>query len=60
MLHLRLPTCVQDVENIAALPVEAAQAEEMLREGANLLQVVGRGAVRWVCRLGRRANFRTK
>lgn len=29
----------QDVENIAALPVEAAQAEEMLRDGANLLQV---------------------
>jgi hypothetical protein len=27
------------VENIAALPIEAAEAEEMLREGANLLQV---------------------
>ncbi len=33
----------QDVENIAALPVEAAQAEDMLREGANLLQVRGWG-----------------
>ena len=30
---------LQDVENIAALPVEAAEAEEMLRDNANLLQV---------------------
>lgn len=38
-VHYNLRKTLQDVENIAALPVEAAQAEEMLRDGANLLQV---------------------
>ncbi|KAI7841448.1 hypothetical protein COHA_004843 [Chlorella ohadii] len=38
-VHYNLRKTLQDVENIAALPVEAAQAEDMLREGANLLQV---------------------
>jgi hypothetical protein len=36
-----LPPLLQDVENIAALPVEAAEAEEMLHDNANLLQVAG-------------------
>lgn len=34
----------QDVENIASLPVEAGEAEEMLKEDANLLQVVAGAA----------------
>lgn len=37
--HPRAPAWLQDVENIAALPVEAAEAEEMLRDNANLLHV---------------------
>ena len=35
----------QDVENIAALPVEAAEAEAMLRDNANLLQARGEAGV---------------
>lgn len=41
LVHLRFSNLLslQDVENIAALPVEAAEAEAMLRENANLLHV---------------------
>ncbi|PSC69331.1 exocyst complex component Sec6 [Micractinium conductrix] len=38
-VHRNLGKTLQDVENIAALPVEAAEAEAMLRDNANLLQV---------------------
>ncbi|KAL4437795.1 hypothetical protein ABPG77_005707 [Micractinium sp. CCAP 211/92] len=38
-VHSNLRKTLQDVENIAALPVEAAEAEAMLRENANLLHV---------------------
>ena len=35
---------MKDVENIAALPVEAAEAEQLLHDNANLLQVSPRSA----------------
>lgn len=38
-VHSNLRKTLQDVENIAALPVEAAEAEAMLRDNANLVQV---------------------
>ncbi|KAI3425101.1 hypothetical protein D9Q98_008479 [Chlorella vulgaris] len=38
-VHYNLRKTLQDVENIAALPLEAAEAEEMLRDNVNLLQV---------------------
>lgn len=38
-VHGNLRKTLQDVENIAALPAEAAEAEEMLKNDANLLQV---------------------
>lgn len=50
MLLLR-PPVPQDVENIAALPVEAAEAEQMLHDNANLLQV-GNGGVGVTAALG--------
>ena len=34
-----LPASLQDVENIVALPTEAAEAEEMLKDDSQLLQV---------------------
>ena len=37
-VHHNLRKTLQDVENIAALPVEAAEAEELLKDDANLLQ----------------------
>ena len=37
---------VQDVENIVALPNEAAEAEEMLKDETQLLQVMLAGSVR--------------
>eukprot|EP00887_Chlorella_sp_A99_P000004 scaffold16.g4.t1 len=37
-VHYNLRKTLQDVENIAALPVEAAEAEEMLQDDRNLLQ----------------------
>lgn len=39
MVHYNLRKTLQDVEAIAALPVEAAEAEEMLQNDTNLLQV---------------------
>lgn len=38
-VHYKLGKTLQDVENIMALPAEAAAAEEMLRDDNQLLQV---------------------
>lgn len=38
-VHYNLGKTLQDVENIVALPHEAAEAEEMLRDDTQLLQV---------------------
>lgn len=38
-VHYNLGKTLQDVENIAALPNEAAEAEELLSDDMNLLQV---------------------
>ena len=34
-----MPALLQDVENIVALPTEAAEAEDMLKDDSQLLQV---------------------
>lgn len=39
MVHYNLGKTLEDVENIAALPAEAAAAEQMLRDDYQLLQV---------------------
>jgi len=39
-VHYNLGKTLQDVQNIVALPHEAAEAEEMLRDDSQLLQVL--------------------
>lgn len=39
-VHYNLGKTLEDVENIMALPNEAAMAEELLRDDFNLLQVM--------------------
>lgn len=40
MVHYNLGKTLEDVENIAALPAEAAAAEAMLQDDYQLLQVL--------------------
>lgn len=40
MVHYNLGKTLADVENIAALPAEAAEAEHMLKDDYQLIQVV--------------------
>ena len=42
-VHYNLGKTLRDVENIVALPHEAAEAEDMLRDETQLLQVGGLG-----------------
>lgn len=51
-VHYNLGKTLQDVENIVALPHEAAEAEEMLRDDTQLLQVTLHMTHDWINRAG--------